>query len=232
MYMEFILKQKTFFLIFCIIVLTVAIGYVLFFEYSDRKKESSMPNASNSGICTMEAKICPDGSSVGRSGPNCEFAPCPEAYEMLKIKEDTNLGISFSYPENMSLSYMHPESWPPKVSVVKGTAEKDAIVFTDFPEAQVRVGVHPGIPSVSKRMVDNRVYCVRTSSEGAAGSTYETSVYELYKEGRLIIGEVIMRKTNCENYDDPKRLECKGERETFDLDSVMDKILQSVIFEK
>lgn len=27
--------------------------------------------------CTMEAKICPDGSSVGRVGPNCEFAPCP-----------------------------------------------------------------------------------------------------------------------------------------------------------
>jgi hypothetical protein len=27
--------------------------------------------------CTMEAKICPDGSSVGRSGPNCTFAPCP-----------------------------------------------------------------------------------------------------------------------------------------------------------
>jgi hypothetical protein len=26
--------------------------------------------------CTMEAKLCPDGSSVGRSGPNCEFAPC------------------------------------------------------------------------------------------------------------------------------------------------------------
>ncbi len=27
--------------------------------------------------CTLEAKLCPDGSSVGRSGPNCEFAPCP-----------------------------------------------------------------------------------------------------------------------------------------------------------
>jgi hypothetical protein len=27
--------------------------------------------------CTLEAKICPDGSSVGRTGPNCEFAPCP-----------------------------------------------------------------------------------------------------------------------------------------------------------
>jgi hypothetical protein len=28
--------------------------------------------------CTLEAKICPDGSSVGRTGPNCEFAPCPQ----------------------------------------------------------------------------------------------------------------------------------------------------------
>lgn len=27
--------------------------------------------------CTSEAKICPDGSSVGRVGPNCEFATCP-----------------------------------------------------------------------------------------------------------------------------------------------------------
>lgn len=27
--------------------------------------------------CTMEAKLCPDGSSVGRGGPKCEFAPCP-----------------------------------------------------------------------------------------------------------------------------------------------------------
>ena len=29
--------------------------------------------------CTMEAKICPDGSAVGRTGPNCEFAACPVA---------------------------------------------------------------------------------------------------------------------------------------------------------
>lgn len=27
--------------------------------------------------CTEEAKICPDGTSVGRTGGNCEFAPCP-----------------------------------------------------------------------------------------------------------------------------------------------------------
>ncbi len=29
--------------------------------------------------CTMDAKICPDGSAVGRTGPNCEFAKCPDS---------------------------------------------------------------------------------------------------------------------------------------------------------
>ena len=28
-------------------------------------------------ICTMDAMICPDGTAVGRTGPNCEFSPCP-----------------------------------------------------------------------------------------------------------------------------------------------------------
>ncbi len=28
--------------------------------------------------CTEEAKLCPDGSAVGRTGPNCEFPPCPK----------------------------------------------------------------------------------------------------------------------------------------------------------
>jgi len=27
--------------------------------------------------CTQEAKLCPDGSAVGRTGPHCEFAECP-----------------------------------------------------------------------------------------------------------------------------------------------------------
>lgn len=31
----------------------------------------------NQVACTMDAKMCPDGSYVGRTGPNCEFAACP-----------------------------------------------------------------------------------------------------------------------------------------------------------
>lgn len=36
-----------------------------------------IPSGITQVTCTMEAKICPDGSSVGRTGPSCEFAPCP-----------------------------------------------------------------------------------------------------------------------------------------------------------
>jgi hypothetical protein len=30
-------------------------------------------------FCTQEAKLCPDGSYVSRTGPKCEFTPCPQA---------------------------------------------------------------------------------------------------------------------------------------------------------
>lgn len=35
------------------------------------------PAGSTTIACTMEAKLCPDGTAVGRTGPNCEFAACP-----------------------------------------------------------------------------------------------------------------------------------------------------------
>lgn len=35
------------------------------------------PVAEQPRPCTQEAKLCPDGSAVGRTGPNCEFAACP-----------------------------------------------------------------------------------------------------------------------------------------------------------
>jgi hypothetical protein len=39
---------------------------------------SSSPSSSQQQVaCTLEAKQCPDGSFVGRQGPNCEFAACP-----------------------------------------------------------------------------------------------------------------------------------------------------------
>ncbi len=41
-------------------------------------------------FCTMEAKMCPDGSYVGRSGPKCEFAECPKT----EVNETTTAKIN------------------------------------------------------------------------------------------------------------------------------------------
>lgn len=60
----------------------VAAGYPVSESYprrclipEDRSFIEDMP--SGSVACTQEARLCPDGSSVGRTGPNCEFAACP-----------------------------------------------------------------------------------------------------------------------------------------------------------
>lgn len=42
----------------------------------NRNRIQNRVNNKDVVICTQEAMICPDGSSVGRTGPNCEFAPC------------------------------------------------------------------------------------------------------------------------------------------------------------
>ncbi len=49
-----------------------------YYVTSQLQRALSVDNSIKNGKpCTMEAKLCPDGSAVGRTGPNCEFAPCP-----------------------------------------------------------------------------------------------------------------------------------------------------------
>ncbi len=57
------------------LLLTIAVTSAL--VACEKSAPPSEPPPGNA--CTMDAKVCPDGSAVGRSGPNCEFAPCPEA---------------------------------------------------------------------------------------------------------------------------------------------------------
>ncbi len=63
-----------------IIILTIAIIVAVILFWQLDLKNGDIPPKDNSPIvCTMEAKTCPDGSAVGRTGPLCEFAACPSA---------------------------------------------------------------------------------------------------------------------------------------------------------
>lgn len=60
------------------IVVLILVGLYFYFFKSAPASNVNENNNENDIVCTMEAKECPDGSYVGRSGPNCQFAPCPE----------------------------------------------------------------------------------------------------------------------------------------------------------
>ncbi|HKL44246.1 MAG TPA: DUF333 domain-containing protein [Candidatus Absconditabacterales bacterium] len=53
--------------------------------------EKNTEQTGNMVVCTMDAKECPDGSFVSRTGPNCEFEPCPGEKEKTEVntQEDT-----------------------------------------------------------------------------------------------------------------------------------------------
>ncbi|MFH0834776.1 MAG: hypothetical protein V1881_00335 [Candidatus Micrarchaeota archaeon] len=71
---------------------------------------SPTPSASPSPIaCTMEAETCPDGSSVGRTGPNCEFAPCPSiAASPSPTAKPTATPKPTSYPNRPIIVHVSP----------------------------------------------------------------------------------------------------------------------------
>jgi hypothetical protein len=59
-------------------------GFIYRYEVQSAKIQgtpgatSGITSQSNgSEACTQDAKVCPDGSAVGRTGPNCSFAVCP-----------------------------------------------------------------------------------------------------------------------------------------------------------
>lgn len=68
-----------------VILVALLAGLWLWFGYANGAMQ--LPWGNNGGVaCTEEAKICPDGSAVGRTGPNCEFAACPSTAGMATIQ--------------------------------------------------------------------------------------------------------------------------------------------------
>lgn len=54
------------------------------------------------GGCTEDARICPDGSSVGRIGPGCDFKPCPG--EAINAREAITIALTSECQEMGSLT--------------------------------------------------------------------------------------------------------------------------------
>ncbi len=160
--------------------------------------------------CTEEAMICPDGTAVGRQWPNCEFAACPTAIQT-GLKTTTVNGITFQFPAALPTTYITAQDRPPTITVVDGKKE---------------------CASLPLHTLSDREYCVQTTNEGAAGSIFITNIYSTYlaDTNKTVSLTSTIRTVQCANYDEPKASECEQERETFDLDIIMDTIARSITF--
>lgn len=81
-----------------ILIITVIIGGFVWLESKQQNEIlSSDLRISNdfNKACTQEAKICSDGTSVSRTGPNCEFAPCPNIENEEAVVMNSQKIVSF-----------------------------------------------------------------------------------------------------------------------------------------
>lgn len=70
------MKKIPVFLVLAILLVLIAVlgKYFLITHSLDLDSNSGQPLA----VCTLEARVCADGTTVGRSGLACEFEACPE----------------------------------------------------------------------------------------------------------------------------------------------------------
>lgn len=184
--------------------------------------------------CTMDAKLCPDGSSVGRVPPSCEFAACPTAVPSTSITPPpmpptnttgtepwvttTTNGNTFSYPPAIGTEYVSTVDWPPTVRVQR------AVPFV----CTVAGDVTAPAGKTELVTIEGHEYCLTRESEGAAGSVYTQYAYTFPRQSDVVTLTFSLRAVQCLNYDEPRRSTCTREQATFTANKLADQMAQSV----
>lgn len=130
--------KKSIMILLLFLILALVSLLVVFELFSKQLFPFANTNNNNGQIaCTMEAKLCPNGSYVARSGPNCEFATCPNnetsttsqsseenpvlpeenIFDFQVYRNDAN-NLSFQILPNLSVyKFVNITDWPPKITL-------------------------------------------------------------------------------------------------------------------
>lgn len=141
-----------------------------------------------------------------------------EADNNLWTTTTNDQGITFQYPKALLAKYVNITEWPPVIKIETGAysckiTPQEVSSMSDI---------------TSERMADNRTYCVNIKNEGAAGSVYSSYVYTIAKNGKLVKISFTLQYPNCNNYVEEQNKACTSEREAFDIDSTVDRIVQTI----
>lgn len=153
------------------------------------------------GGCTMETRVCPDGTSVGRTGPACAFAPCA-----LPNVEIPDAGVSFVLPAGYaadedvyvddrtvllaSFSRAATLDWPPHAIVVRRYPIGEGQLADDIILANTRYQPEDELASDFSRFRDI----------GIAGKTFRETTVERF-EGLVHTSYFLVRESDVLRFD-------------------------------
>lgn len=163
--------------------LAVISGY---FIYQKQFKSTPPIGGSEQTVCTQDAKLCPDGSYVGRSGPNCEFTSCPASPSVdtsgWKTHIDEVWRLSIKYPADM-------------------TVGKDSIneINFRFPNPNPKFSGDWGSINIGDRFVDGKMTLLEAIRQDFVyqPSTFDKLIFDhLTVDGTPALG---YKKPDCSN---------------------------------
>ena len=170
--------------------------------------------------CDNDAKFCPDGSTVLREGPQCEFAACPSIYgseEDWRSREDKGAGITFDYPVTLGTNYVTPQEWPPSFTKATSTTSCESDEESE-----------PNATTSSATTFNGVNYCLRERSEGAAGSRYTTYEVQFPKGNEQLAIHFSLRRVQCANYEGTEQSACTAAQDNFKVVELVDAIRATI----
>ncbi len=191
-------------LIFTAIALGASLLLAILFLAINIKKDDTFYHQ----VCSLDGRICPDGTTVSRTGPNCSFAPCPAYDSGTRKVEDEETGISYSYQtlvDNEYLSLVDQPTVTTDIAVLECGSDEETVYL------------------------DGEMYCTKSVNEGAAGSVYHTHTYKKMVNGKSTTTEFVIRMPQCANYDEEAMSECEEEQEEFSAQEYGQFVLDSVV---
>ena len=163
--------------VFFVIVLGV-FGFLYRYEIERPKIQTPLNTGAASGVaCSDEAKVCPDGSAVGRTGPNCSFAVCPPPNAELTTASTT---LDFVLPSGYKRNIVASDDSSYLASYIQSGASSSASTI------DVRSYVIPAGESASQVML------AQTYFDPSGLQATSTNQFKTIAEGKNTFFEILV----------------------------------------
>jgi hypothetical protein len=122
--------------------------------YAYSVQKNTAHNSLNSNVaCTMEAKLCPNGSYVSRRGPRCEFDRCPDIVPV--VSNDSGIEGTVTLGPTCPVMRIPPDPlcadrpYQATIIVRKSSDQKQITSFVSDTDGRFKVVLMPGIYTLS-----------------------------------------------------------------------------------